>query len=157
MWGKTRPTKPFGQNGVLVFIPALSVIIVWKGDLMLKTIFTILVVCVTVYSQVSVNVEEATRSRMNQDVVILTEGSNTQSITPSNLLNPVLASKSSAQLNELGSDQAWLKSGSQLNELGSDQAWLKSSSQLNELGSDQAWLKSSSQLEVLGGRYGWGK
>ena len=141
MWGKTRPTKPFGQNGDPVFIPALSVIIVWKGDSMLKTIFVILVVCVTVYSQVSVNVEEATRSRMHQDIVILTDASNTQSITPSNLSIPVLASKSSAQLEQLGSEQAWLKSGSQL----------------NELGSEQAWLKSGSQLDELGGRYGWGK
>jgi len=136
VWGKTRPTKPFGQNGVFVFIPALSVIIVWKGDPMLKTIFVILVVCVTVYSQVSVNVEEATRSRMNQEVVILTEGSNTQSITPSNFLNPVLASKSSAQLQELGSEYAWVKSNSQLSEMGSEYAWVKSNSQLSEMGSE---------------------
>jgi len=111
---------------------------------------------VSVFAQTP-NVEEASRFRISGDLINLTDVNSPNPVSYTDLFHPVLANKSSVQLEELGSRYGWGKSSSQLDELGSRYGWGKSSSQLDELGSRYGWGKSSSQLDELGSRYGWGK
>ena len=102
------------------------------------------------------NVEKAVRFRTtqsNSEIVNTNAAVNFNTEDFSKLV--VLQTKSSVQLEELGSRWGWIKSTSQLEELGSRWGWIKSTSQLEELGSRWGWIKSTSQLDELGSRWGW--
>ena len=123
------------------------------------TLTFVLLSCVVIagYAQVSENVEQAVRFRVNTEVTVNSTVQNTDIsvLRGEELVIPVLENRSNAQLEELGSRYGWLKSNSQIDELGSRYGWLKSNSQVDELGSVYGWLKSNSQIDELGSRYGW--
>jgi len=91
-------------------------------------------------AQVPDNVEKAQRNRIDKDKITV-EKSYIQSTEQSEWNTLALESRSSVQLQELGSRYAWVRSNSQLDELGSRYAWVRSNSQLDELGSRYAWVR----------------
>ena len=108
------------------------------------------------FAQVANNVQEATRYRVNQDnITALAERHAFQSFEVTQTEFKFLASRSSSQLEELGTKYGWVRSGSQLDELGTKYGWVRSGSQLDELGTKYGWVRSSSQLDELGTKYGW--
>ena len=126
---------------------------------MLKALFSAIIL-VGVYSlgyaQTMNNVEESVRYRVPQDAVQLQNSANSsETVDIRNIA--VLESKSSAQLQELGSVYGFSRSGSQLDELGSVYGFSRSGSQLDELGSVYGFSRSGSQLDDLGSVYGFSR
>ncbi len=105
-------------------------------------------------AQVPGNVEKAQRNRIDKDKVTV-EKSYIKSSEQSEWNKLALESRSSAQLQELGSRYGFVRSNSQLDELGSRYGFVRSNSQLDELGSRYGFVRSNSQLDELGSRYGF--
>ena len=105
-------------------------------------------------AQVPENVEKAQRNRIAKDKITV-EKSYIQSTEQSQWNIPSLESRSSAQLQELGSRYGFLRTNSQLEELGARYGFLRTNSQLEELGARYGFLRTNSQLEELGARYGF--
>jgi len=88
---------------------------------MLKALFPAIIlvgVCLSVNAQTMNNIEEAVRYRIPQVTVQLDNSSNSsETVDIQNIA--ILESKSSAQIQELGSRYGYSRSNSQLDELGS--------------------------------------
>ena len=126
---------------------------------MRKTLFMVVIMVgafVSGYAQTINNVEEAVRYRVPQDAVQLENSAVSGTVDEIENI-AVLESRSSAQIQELGSRYAFSRSGSQLDELGSRYAFSRSGSQLDELGSRYAFSRSGSQLDELGSRYAFSR
>lgn len=94
---------------------------------MLKTVLFFLLLAVFAVSstaQVPDNVEKAQRNRIAQDKITV-EKSYIQSSEQSEGNMLALESRSSAQLQELGTRYGWVRSNSQLDELGSRYGWVR--------------------------------
>src|SRR3970040_2192007 len=126
---------------------------------MLKALFSAIIlvgVCSFGYAQTMNNVEEAVRYRVPQKAVQHHNSANSsETVDIQNIA--VLESKSSAQIQELGSRYGYSRSNSQLDELGSRYGYTRSNSQLDELGSRYGYSRSNSQLDELGSVYGYSR
>ncbi len=110
---------------------------------MRKTLFIGVIIVgafVSGYAQTMNNVEEAVRYRVPQDAVQFESSAISGTIDKMESI-VVLESRSSAQIQELGSRYGFTRSGSQLDELGSRYGFTRSGSQLDELGSRYGFHK----------------
>ena len=105
-------------------------------------------------AQVPDNVEKAQRNRIAKDKITV-EKSYIQSTEQSEGNMLALESRSSSQLQELGTRYGFVRSNSQLDELGTRYCFVRSNSQLDELGTRYGFVRSNSQLDELGTRYGF--
>ena len=131
---------------------------------MLKTIFTLLLLCVFVLSaQASSpikknNVEQAVRFQVIQNSRTAQFDNSTRTRTVAyDVRTRTFVDNSSAQLENLGSVYGYSKSNTQLDNLGSVYGYTKSNTQLDNLGSVYGYTKSNTQLDNLGSVYGYSK
>jgi len=117
----------------------------------------ILLLASSVWAQSTAIIEQAVRYRVIQNVeTIPGDNPDAKFVQPTGLDKyNVIESKSSAQIEELGSRYGWTISNAQLEQLGSRYGWTISNAQLEQLGSRYGWTISNAQLEQLGSRYGW--
>jgi hypothetical protein len=107
----------------------------------------------TAIAQLSSNVEEAQRYRVNSQTAVL-ESNTSTSVGNESVTNPNrIFTRSNSQLEELGARYIFVRSNSQLEELGARYIFVRSNSQLEELGARYIFVRSNSQLEELGARY----
>ena len=135
----------------------VSFFIIYSTVGAMQKLFLSLVVSVlfisTTMAQLSTNVEDAQRYRVNNQTTVFESSTSTNLVTESAINSSMILNRSNSQLEELGSRYIFVRSNSQLEELGSRYIFVRSNSQLEEMGSRYIFVRSNSQLEELGSRY----
>ncbi|MFO7527169.1 MAG: hypothetical protein R6W68_17075 [Ignavibacteriaceae bacterium] len=123
----------------------------------MQKLFSSLVVSVlfisTTMAQLSTNVEDAQRYRVNTQTTVFESSNSTNLVNESATNSGMILNKSNSQLEELGARYIFVRSNSQIDELGARYIFVRSNSQIDELGARYIFVRSNSQLEELGARY----